>query len=130
MRVRWAFLVCTLGLALLAADPAAAACRAGDEACPVVLRMKPGAVSIKASGSVTGERPEYYFKFDGRAGQKMTLHMAGRNLKTGPGIPITLPAGGSDAVDEGVPYTLPATGPMWSTSTPIRCRTARSAVSN
>jgi hypothetical protein len=85
-------------------------CLAGDEACPVVLKMKPGTDSIEATGSVSGEHPNYYFKFDARAGQKATIHIVGGNIKTGPGIPITLPNGGSDAIDEGSPFTLPETG--------------------
>jgi hypothetical protein len=44
------------------------------------------------------------------AGQKMTVSVDGHNLKTGPGIPITLPNGASDAVEENAPYTLPQTG--------------------
>jgi len=85
-------------------------CTPGDEACPVVLKMKPGAVTIVASGSVSGERPDYYYKFDARAGQKATITTVGGGLKTGPGIPITGPNGFQDAVDVGKPYALPATG--------------------
>jgi hypothetical protein len=88
----------------------AAACTPGDEACPVVLKMKPGAVTIVASGSVSAERPNYYFKFDARAGQKATITTVGGGLKTGPGIPITGPNNFQDAVDVGTPYPLPATG--------------------
>jgi hypothetical protein len=40
----------------------------------------------------------------------MTVKVVGQNLKTGPGIPITLPNGAGDAIDENVPYTLPQTG--------------------
>jgi hypothetical protein len=65
---------------------------------------------VVGHGSVSGKRPNFYFKFDARGGQKLTVHVAGRNLKTGAGIPIKLPGGGDDAVDEGVAYTLPATG--------------------
>jgi hypothetical protein len=85
-------------------------CQAGDEACPVVLRMKPGSDVIEAAGSVSGEHPNYYFKFDAREGQKATLRVVGGNIKTGPGIPITFPNGDSDALDVGQPFTLPATG--------------------
>jgi hypothetical protein len=85
-------------------------CQAGDEACPVVLRMRPGSYVIEAAGSVSGERPNYYFKFDARAGQKATIRVAGGNIKTGPGIPVTFPNGDSDGVEEGKPFTLPATG--------------------
>ncbi len=95
-----------VAVALAAAD--ARACTMGDEACPVVLHMAPGAVAITASGTVSGEHPDYYFKFDARSGQKMTIKVVGENIKTGPGIPITLPNGKSDAVDENRPYPLPA----------------------
>lgn len=86
------------------------ACTRGDEACPVVLHMKQGAVSVTGTGVVSGSRPNFYFKFDARAGQTMTVKVVGGGIKTGPGIPITLPNGGSDAVDVGTPYTWPATG--------------------
>jgi hypothetical protein len=101
-----------LAVAMLAscAVPGALACEPGDEACPVVLRVAKGAVSVTGRGDVTGSRPNFFFKFDARAGQKMTVSVVGHNLKTGPGIPITLPNGTSDAVDENAPYTLPQTG--------------------
>jgi len=78
------------------------ACTPGEEACPVVLKMAPGARSIEATGVVSGEHPDFYFKFDAKGG--------GGGLKTGPGIPITGPTGAQDAVDEDTPYTLPASG--------------------
>jgi hypothetical protein len=84
-------------------------CKKGSEACPAVLHMARGAVSITATGWVSGEQPNYYFQFEARAGQKMTIKVVGGNIKTGPGIPITLPNGTSDAVFENTPYTLPAT---------------------
>ncbi len=86
------------------------ACTPGEEACPVVLKMEPGARSIEATGFVSGERPNYYFKFVAKAGQKIIIHTEGGGLKTGPGIPITGPNGDQDAVDEDSPYTLPASG--------------------
>ncbi len=88
----------------------ARACTKGDQACPAVLHMATGAVSITASGMVSGARPDYYFEFNARAGQTMTIKVVGGNIKTGPGIPITLPNGKDDAVYEDTPYTLPATG--------------------
>jgi hypothetical protein len=97
-------------LATVLTTTAAFACIEGDEACPAVLHMAPGAVSITAKGVVSGDRPNYYFQFNARAGQKMTIKVVGGNIKTGPGIPITLPNGKGDAVDENTPYTLPATG--------------------
>ena len=86
------------------------ACTPGEEACPVVLRMAPGSRLIEAAGFVSGEHPDFYFKFDARGGQKLIIHTEGGGLKTGPGIPITGPNGTQDAVDEDTPYTLPASG--------------------
>ena len=86
------------------------ACTPGEEACPVVLRMAPGSRLIEAAGFVSGEHPDFYFKFDARGGQKLIIHTEGGGLKTGPGIPITGPGGTQDAVDEDTPYTLPASG--------------------
>jgi hypothetical protein len=40
----------------------------------------------------------------------MTVSVVGHILKTGPGIPITLPNGAGDAVEENAPYRLPQTG--------------------
>lgn len=88
----------------------ASACTPGEKACPVVLRMKPGASEIAATGSVSGERPDYYFAFVAKAGQRIRVHTVGGGLKTGPGIPISGPGGMADAVDEDTPFTLPATG--------------------
>jgi hypothetical protein len=101
-----------LAVAMLAFCPVPGplACEPGGEACPVILRMAKGAVSVTGRGDVTGSRPNFFFKFDARAGQKMTVSVVGHNLKTGPGIPITLPNGASDAVDENASYTLPQTG--------------------
>jgi hypothetical protein len=86
-----------------------AACTLGEEACPVLLRMQPGATAINATGSVSAERPDYYFKFYAKAGQTMFIQTAGGGLKTGPGIPITGP-NGEGSVFENQAYTLPATG--------------------
>ena len=86
------------------------ACTPGEEACPVVLRMAPGSRLIEAAGFVSGEHPDFYFKFDARGGQKLIIHTEGGGLKTGPGIPITAPNGTQDAVDEDTPFTLPASG--------------------
>ena len=93
-------------LAVVLVGTEAGACTMGDEACPAILRMARGDVSITAEGFVSGERPNYYYEFDARAGQKMTVTVVGGNIKTGPGIPITLPNGKTDAVDENTPYTL------------------------
>ena len=86
------------------------ACTPCEEACPVVLKMAPGSRLIEAAGFVSGEHPDFYFKFDARGGQKLIIHTEGGGLKTGPGIPITAPNGTQDAVDEDTPYTLPASG--------------------
>ena len=88
----------------------AAPCTPGDEECPVLLQMKPGATSITATGSVSSERPNFHFRFAAGAGQRMTLHTEGGGLKTGPGIPIAGPNGFQDAVDEDTPFPLPASG--------------------
>jgi hypothetical protein len=101
-----------LAVAMLAsvALSGAHACEPGDEACPVILRMARGEVSVTGRGSVSGSHPNFFFKFGARAGQKMTIRVVGQNLKTGAGIPITLPNGADDAIDENAPYTLPQTG--------------------
>jgi hypothetical protein len=91
-------------------ESGARACAPGDEACPVVLRMAKGAVSITARGEVSGTRPNFFFKFNAQSGQTMTVKVVGQNVKTGAGIPITLPNGTSDAVDENAPFSLPQTG--------------------
>ena len=62
------------------------ACTPGEEACPVVLRMAPGSRLIEAAGFVSGEHPNFYFKFDARGGQKLIIHTEGGGLKTGPRI--------------------------------------------
>jgi hypothetical protein len=108
-----AFLTVAACVAAMLHAPAwsqARGCQAGEEACPAVLRMKPGADIVEATGSVSAQHPNYYFKFDARAGQKLTLNVTGGGIKTGAGIPITLPGGGSDAVDVGEPFALPQTG--------------------
>jgi hypothetical protein len=86
------------------------ACTPGEETCPVVLKMKPGTSAIVATGSVSGEQPDYYVTFVAKAGQKITVHTVGGGLKTGPGIPISGPGGMQDAVDEDTPFTLPSAG--------------------
>ncbi len=105
-----ALAACLMASGALAAAAAAPSCTPGAQACPVVLKMAPGATSIRASGSVSGERPDYYFKFAASAGQKITIHVVGGGIKTGPGIPITFPDGTGDAVDVDAPFALPASG--------------------
>jgi hypothetical protein len=70
-----------LAVALPATE--ASACTMGDEACPAILRMARDEVSITAEGFVSGERPNYYYEFDARVGQKMTITVVGGNIKTG-----------------------------------------------
>lgn len=101
---------CAIGLVASSIAAQAAACSPGDENCPVLLKMKPGTITIAATGSVSGDRPNFYFQFAARAGQKMTIHTEGGVLKTGPGIPITGPNGFRDALNEDTPFLLPATG--------------------
>ncbi len=107
LAARAACLAAVLGLAGAAAAPA---CTPGDEACPVALKMAPGATSISAVGSVSGQRPDYYFKFTARAGQTLTLHLVGGDIKSGPGIPITFPNGDGGGVYLDTPFALPQTG--------------------
>jgi hypothetical protein len=109
LRMAGLFVCGVAAVGSLGARPAAA-CTPGDEACPVVLRMKPGATVIEAAGFVSEKRPHFYFKFDGKAGQTIVVHTDGGGLKTGAGIPITFPNGAGDALDEGAPFKLPATG--------------------
>ena len=111
LRMRSATLVAsTLAVAIGVGVAQASACTPGEQACPVVLRMQPGATAIEATGSVSGEQPDFYFTFAARAGQTMLIRTVGGGLKTGPGIPITGPNNLQDAVFEQTPYTLPATG--------------------
>jgi hypothetical protein len=86
------------------------ACRPGEEACPAVLRMKPGSNSIVARGEVSAQKPRYYFKFKANAGQEVTIRTSGGGLKTGAGIPLTFPDGNGDAIMEGEPYKLTQSG--------------------
>jgi hypothetical protein len=98
------------GFGLVPGAPPLFACVTGDAACPVMLKLKPGETEIRASGTVSGEKPDYYFALAATAGQKIIVHTDGGGLKTGPGIPISGPGGMQDAVDEDAPFTLPATG--------------------
>jgi hypothetical protein len=49
----------------------------------------------EATGFVSGEHPDFYFKFDAKADQKIIIHTEGGGLKTGPGIPIARRRGAS-----------------------------------
>jgi hypothetical protein len=101
------FVALAAGFGTARANP----CRLGKEAaCPVVLKMPPGATTITATGVVSGTDPDYYFRFAARAGQTITVHTEGGGLKTGPGIPVDGPNGQGLTLDEDSPATLPATG--------------------
>jgi len=89
---------------------AAAPCVAGAEECPLVVKVAPGATTVSATGFVTGEKPDFYMTFAAKAGQKLTLHVVGGNLKTGPGVPITFPDGSGGGVFLDQPFVLPQTG--------------------
>jgi hypothetical protein len=110
MTLRVALPACCFAAAVCFGGTRATACTPGEEACPVQLKMKPGATTITATGSVSGEQPDFYFSFVAQAGQKATIHTVGGGLKTGPGVPIAGPNGLQDAVNEDAPYTLPTTG--------------------
>ena len=99
-------------LALAIATPAAASCVPGDEACPAVVHMAPGATSVLIKGELTKARPTYYFKFTARAGQMLTIDpVKDPGIKWGAGVPITFPGGkGGDAIDPGQPFKLPSSG--------------------
>jgi hypothetical protein len=86
----------------------ATACTPGQQDCPVVLTLKPGASVVEATGSVSAERPDYYFTFVAIAGQTITLHTVGGGLKMP--IPIEAADGTGDDIDEDTPYALRATG--------------------
>ncbi len=105
-----ALAACLIAAGACTAAIAAPACAPGSEACPVVLKMAPGATSDSASGSVSGESPDYYFTFAARAGQTLTLHLVGGDIKSGPGIPITFPDGGGGGAYLDTPFALPQTG--------------------
>ena len=71
--------------------------------------MRHGTSIILATGVVSGESPDFFFKFGARAHQTLKIETRGGGLKHA-GIAITLPSGKSDGVEEGAPYKLPETG--------------------
>src|ERR1700688_4909179 len=107
-----------LGLALAATSllmlgaPArpASACTLGDEACPIVLKMQPGAVSVTESGDLTQNRPTVAFRFEARAGQTVVVHVSGPATKGQLPLsgPISEDAGGD--FHQHTPFHLPASG--------------------
>ena len=88
----------------------ASACTPGDEACPIVLKMQPGAVSVTESGDLTQNRPTVAFRFEARAGQTVVVHVSGPATKGQLPLsgPISEDAGGDFYQD--TPFKLPASG--------------------
>jgi hypothetical protein len=95
---------CTMGFGAVMA----AACTPGEEACPVVLKMRPGAVSITVAGAVSLAKPAFFFSFDANAGQSVVIHTTGAVLRGQ--APFTAPNGDNDAFDLDQPYKLPTSG--------------------
>ena len=101
----------TTSLLMLAAMASpASACTSGDDACPIVLKMRPGAVSATASGELTQNRSTIAFRFEARAGQTVVVHVSGPVTKDQ--LPLTGPIsdeqGGDFYLDK--PFKLPASG--------------------
>ena len=103
--------VAATGLLMLtvAAGPASA-CTPGDDACPIVLKMIAGAVSVTTSGELTLKRPSSAFRFEARAGQTVLVHVHGPVTKSQLPLsgPISVDAGGDFNQDQ--PFKLPASG--------------------
>jgi hypothetical protein len=100
----------TTSLLVLAAPAGASACTPGDEACPIVLKMQPGAVSVTESGDLTQNRPTIAFRFEARAGQTVVVHVSGPDTRDQLPLsgPISEEAGGDFFQDQ--PFKLPASG--------------------
>jgi hypothetical protein len=99
----------TLWMLAVAAAPASA-CTPGDDACPIVLKMDPGAVSVTTSGELTLNHPSAAFRFDARTGQTVVVHVRGPVTKSHLSLsgPISVDAGGDFNQDQ--PFKLPASG--------------------
>jgi hypothetical protein len=97
-------------LMLHAAAGPASACTAGDDACPIVLKMDPGAVSVTSSGELSVNRPNLAFQFEARAGQTVVVHVHGPVTKNHLSMsgPISEQAAGDFNQDQ--PFQLPASG--------------------
>jgi len=97
-------------LMLAAAAGPASACTPGDDACPIVLKMVQGAVSVTTSGELTLKRPSSAFQFEARAGQTVVVHVHGPVTKSQLPLsgPISADAGGDFNQDQ--PFKLPASG--------------------
>jgi hypothetical protein len=93
----------------VAAGPASA-CTSGDDGCPIVLKMDPGAVSVTTSGELTLKRPNSTFRFEARAEQTVLVHVRGPVTKSQLPLsgPIPVEAGGDFNQDQ--PFKLPASG--------------------
>src|ERR1700722_1849179 len=103
--------VAATGVLMLAvATEPASACTPGDDACPIVLKMVPGAVSVTTSGELTLKRPSSAFQFEARAGQAVVVHVHGPVTKSQLPLsgPISADAGGDFNQDQ--PFKLPARG--------------------
>ena len=86
------------------------ACTPGDDACPIVLMMDPGAVSVTTSGELTLKRPNLAFRFEARAGQTAVVQVHGPVTKSQLPLsgPIREDASGDFNQDQ--PFKLPASG--------------------
>ncbi len=84
----------------------------GAEACPAVVHMARGAVSVEVSGLLTERAPSYFLSFTARGGQMLTIEpVKDPGIKWGAGVPIRFPGGkDGDAIDPGRPFKLPRTG--------------------
>ena len=96
-------------LVLTLAGPASA-CTPGEDACPIVLKMVAGAVSVTTAGELTLKRPSLAFRFEARAGQTVLVHLRGPVTKSQLPLsgPIPVEAGGDFNQDQ--PFKLPASG--------------------
>lgn len=102
--------VAAAALLVLTLAAAASACTPGDDACPIVLKMVAGDVSVTTSGELTLKRPSSAFRFEARAGQTVVVHVRGPVTKSQLPLsgPISVDAGGDFNQDQ--PFKLPASG--------------------
>ena len=107
---RLALAVAATVLLMLAMPGPASACVLGDGACPIVLKMDPGAVSVTASGELNVNRPNLAFQFEARGGQTVVVHVRGPVTKNHLPLsgPISEEASGEFNQDQ--PFKLPASG--------------------
>ncbi len=86
------------------------ACTPGEDACPIVLKMDLGAVSVTTSGELTLKRQSFAFRFEARAGQTAVVHVRGPVTKSQLPLfgPISVDASGDFNQDQ--PFKLPASG--------------------